>query len=514
MIIKKVIAGGWHGYALPNGSYAVALRGQGRIECRDFTLPAPELLYVVCNNGPLGLQIAGQEHFGTRNREWDGNSWTDVGPSFGVYPVIYKGQDLVQVPVGASHQGYRFVSDSGELVTGDQSMFDPVSQIHEYTDTGGFRIGQGHDSRCHVLGTDNVVRVLEEGECTFIRTTRDWDNFAVTIVKLKEGKTVIYWLTRDDLLQLPIFSPAVGLPKVERKLWAGWFEFSPNYKAPRNCVVAVRNISSNATEPTIITDETAGMTGQILGKFISGDTVADVSRKAYDAVQRPIVYWDARVWPELPDTPEGSWVCLQAYCLKDETPAEFEANIRRIVADTLQRTRNGQSLALVCQQYTSNLTQTTDLKSLIPVYLRLARDYPQIVALLMFSDSGRATGLQDHPELIDYWKEAMRSIQTPDIVPYNKEESEEPEKPEEEEPTEPMPKNKDQVRADIDELIRFYNEPDGLNRAARGIPSPIIFNDRAITDWFTLAVMFPVEEVKRQIRRFPEYQEQHPSDPQ
>lgn len=81
-------------------------------------------------------------------------------------------------------------------------------------------------------------------------------------------------------------------------------------------------------------------------------------------------------------------------------------------------------------------------------------------------------------------------------------------------PKERPMKNKDQVRADINELIRFYNEPDGLNRRARGIPSPVVFNDPAITDWFTLAVMQDVEDIKRQIRAHPggEWQQQHPGE--
>lgn len=70
-------------------------------------------------------------------------------------------------------------------------------------------------------------------------------------------------------------------------------------------------------------------------------------------------------------------------------------------------------------------------------------------------------------------------------------------------------KNKDQVRADINELIRFYMEKDGLNRGARNLPPPVVFNDPAITDWFTLAVMQPVDEIKRQIRQFPEWKAEH-----
>jgi hypothetical protein len=74
-------------------------------------------------------------------------------------------------------------------------------------------------------------------------------------------------------------------------------------------------------------------------------------------------------------------------------------------------------------------------------------------------------------------------------------------------------KTNDEVRRDIEELVRFYNEPDGLNRAARGIPSPITIDDPAFWDWVALAVTTPIEQVKARIRTFPEYKDQHPPEP-
>lgn len=76
-----------------------------------------------------------------------------------------------------------------------------------------------------------------------------------------------------------------------------------------------------------------------------------------------------------------------------------------------------------------------------------------------------------------------------------------------------MSKSKDEIRADITELIRFYNEPDGLNRAARGRPSPVSIDDPAIFDWVALAVIEPIEQVKARIRQFPEWKDQHPGEP-
>jgi hypothetical protein len=74
----------------------------------------------------------------------------------------------------------------------------------------------------------------------------------------------------------------------------------------------------------------------------------------------------------------------------------------------------------------------------------------------------------------------------------------------------PVPaKTNDQVRADIAELVRFYNDPDGLNRAARGIPPPIAVDDPAFWDWVALSVTTPIEQVKARIRTFPEWVENH-----
>lgn len=68
----------------------------------------------------------------------------------------------------------------------------------------------------------------------------------------------------------------------------------------------------------------------------------------------------------------------------------------------------------------------------------------------------------------------------------------------------PVGKSRVQVHADIRELVRFYMEPDGLNRRARGQGL-----DEGIADWFTLAAFDPIEDIKNQIKQFQEYKDQH-----
>jgi hypothetical protein len=91
----------------------------------------------------------------------------------------------------------------------------------------------------------------------------------------------------------------------------------------------------------------------------------------------------------------------------------------------------------------------------------------------------------------------------PDGIP------DEPEPDEPPPPPQPKTKTKDEIRAAIVELKRFYDEPDGLNRKARGVPSPVTVDDPAFWDWVALAVLEPIEQVKDRIRQFPEYKDNH-----
>jgi hypothetical protein len=96
-------------------------------------------------------------------------------------------------------------------------------------------------------------------------------------------------------------------------------------------------------------------------------------------------------------------VGVEAYRLKDESLAVFEARVVAAVARCPQA-------ALIAQCYTSNISQTIDLASLVPVYARIARDCANVRMILAFSGSGRATGLQDHPDVKPLWQRLADSI--------------------------------------------------------------------------------------------------------
>jgi hypothetical protein len=130
--------------------------------------------------------------------------------------------------------------------------------------------------------------------------------------------------------------------------------------------------------------------------------VADLEAQVAASSFPCVVYWDDRDWPSWPTLRPGDWICLQAYCHNDETPAQFEAAMIPLINAVPDEYAN---ICLVCQCYTSNTNNTEDLIGIVPVYARLARDNPRVTMLLVFSDQGRATGMVDHPDVQPYWTE-------------------------------------------------------------------------------------------------------------
>lgn len=209
MIERKVIDGGWYGEALPSGEYAVAIAGGKCVEThagRVSTEPR-DLLFVRCTNKG-GFRFAGQEadqpdRKGDGNYEYPGGD--RKGDSFGVNPVIYDLEGNLYQAVGpTSHQGYRYVGPNNIPLTGDQTFHDPATDLFEYTRVGDLIIGQGHESGAIIEAEAGRRYLLEPGHCTFIRASQEGSRIAVTIVKLTEDKTVIYWLDRTDVFGLPL----------------------------------------------------------------------------------------------------------------------------------------------------------------------------------------------------------------------------------------------------------------------------------------------------------------------
>lgn len=217
----------------------------------------------------------------------------------------------------------------------------------------------------------------------------------------------------DPRIELVGSDPIVAIGK---DCWLTWFEFNqpPPQDPPGNAIVKIRyDISGSIVR----------LDGSRFANWVDGVSVAEIEQKIAGSFYPCVAYWDGRNWPEWPTIRTYDWLALQAYCFNSESPALFESNMRAVIHDAQQRYNK---IALVCQCYTSNASLTTDLKGLVPVYARLARDYPSINHLLVFSDQDRATGLNSHPELRPYWEELYAGITgepggnvDPEILPEN-----------------------------------------------------------------------------------------------
>ena len=213
--MKRVVinwAGGPDGYgdARVDGSYAVQ-RGVGIIQTHtgDLRLEGDTNLLFIRLPYVGKFRIAGKKQHSDANGaglEWDGSQWTVFAPAPGNNPVIYLSDGIrcwvtaLNSPSGAL--GWRYVADNGALVSCAQSYADSARAIFEFTTKGDVTIGQGQVDGCIALA-DGKRYLLEPGHCRFINMDRQGDRFAVTIVKLLDKQTVIYWFSRSELAGFP-----------------------------------------------------------------------------------------------------------------------------------------------------------------------------------------------------------------------------------------------------------------------------------------------------------------------
>jgi hypothetical protein len=193
---------------------------------------------------------------------------------------------------------------------------------------------------------------------------------------------------------------SLGVPAIGKDMRIGWFEFvdppfTLAYDPPGNCAMWV--------DDALKIRDTNSHSGAQFALWVQTATdVADLEAQVAASSWPCVVYWDDRDWPSWPTLRPGDWICLQAYCHNDETPAQFEAAMIPLINAVPDEYAN---ICLVCQCYTSNTNNTEDLIGIVPVYARLARDNPRVTMLLVFSDQGRATGMVDHPDVQPYWTE-------------------------------------------------------------------------------------------------------------
>lgn len=210
-LTRKEFPGGTYSDARTDGSYAV-LMPHSSVLTQEGSLPLPPAELAANGIGPLYIRVtesgpfkfAGQSHAGLGTWEWSQFGWHLLGPACGVSPVIYDLSNVLHISdCSVGSQGWRYIDEiTGKLVTGDATYADKDNKIWEYTRHGNVTVGQGEKGCIAIRGADR--RMLEVGDCRFVRFNRSGDQLSIAMVKLTENKSVIIWLTESELSTFPL----------------------------------------------------------------------------------------------------------------------------------------------------------------------------------------------------------------------------------------------------------------------------------------------------------------------
>lgn len=313
--------------------------------------------------------------------------------------LVPSGTLLERLTVPATSQGVRDVLPDGLIILGDAArslrlhgwaLLQPMTR-------GLWTVGQAEPpAAIRLAGPDRVfVAIPGDGYEPHVAVSGDT---VYVCARTHKGAALA-------VLQPPYPAhepPVVDVPVIGRRLWCGWFTFGVPFPdpLPGNCDLRVM------PEMLVRTFD-----GKAVAAYVAGTPDGDVDsleRNVQSAKRHglPVLaYWTWQA--QMKRVPVGAeWVGVEAYRLTTESLASFEARVRGAVSRCSK-------VALICQCYTSNTRQTSDLASLVPVYARIAKDCHNVVALLVFSGSGRATGLQDHPEVRPLWEALAAGIPGP-----------------------------------------------------------------------------------------------------
>jgi hypothetical protein len=217
--------GGMYAVCLPGIGYAVLYPGShieshwGRIELPGFDVIEFD---ITARNGGKLAGKAQREPNDPQRGTWQWHAatrdWEHVGVNaHGTYPCIYAndGTLVLADPEHNGSQGWRYVAESGELITGDDSL-NPQRRIGrqlglrdlwEYSHFAGVTIGQGDPPMgCHVL-IDGARRLLIDGDTFFIRVKYADGIWAIGLTRLRQRDAHTFLLTRAQLSQLPAVTP-------------------------------------------------------------------------------------------------------------------------------------------------------------------------------------------------------------------------------------------------------------------------------------------------------------------
>lgn len=436
MATRREVLGGWYGFATIGGGWAALIgdrnhashieSSEGRIELPLINGQPDNVLYLTGALLQGRLVMGGQSHGGGFAWLYWHQQWIHVGGAFGVSMVAFSQDGRYMYVADSSTTGYYrdlftldhtafspvyFYTDGiravippgNKLILGNTTLSDPARRISEYIDfTEGFglTVGQGATGLL-ALSPVHGRRVIEPGGTFFIRAQFDDTNIALATSKQLEQpqKTVFHWLTVDELPQFPIEGDNDSqIVPIGKPCWLGWYEWiEPPQLPPGNCLLRVHELLTIKR-----------LDGTQFAQQVMGDTVEEIEAQCVNTPYPPVAYWDGPDWPRYPVLPAKSWLALQAYGW-NTTPFMLEAHLRSLLT-SLAQTHPLQRIALVCQCYTNNDPAAPDLAALVPVYARLAKEFASVTMLLVFSDQGRDSGLNDNPALRPVWQELANGI--------------------------------------------------------------------------------------------------------
>ena len=345
---------------------ALYLRGEWRV-----------LPYSLWGQNPMGIAAAGDQFVWAVVTDGGGTLRTEI--EFG-------GSVATAIPNGGTSQGI-LQWDGSRFVLADERK--NVAGLFRGTTVDGWVVGYG----------DNTAVIVKDG----YRYTLAQGNPSTPRLAVNDGIVYVAYqhLGAAQVIRLtppyPVDAPAV-IPAIGRPMFCGFFEFVPATNLPANC--SLRQVSSWEWWLTV--------GSRTIATYVSGEPDGSLAalERSIDAVKGrgipTIAYWPRAL--QAGRLPRGAdWVGVEAYRLKDETLSAFEARVTTAVR------RCGKAV-IVAQVYTSNGLNTSDLASLVPVYARIAKTCQNVVGILAFSGSGRATGYQDHPEIHDEWGQLFKGI--------------------------------------------------------------------------------------------------------
>jgi hypothetical protein len=437
--------GGWYSFATLQGDWGTLFANshiessRGRIELPVFNgVPDNVLFLSGATEVTTGSLIMGGQSNGGNGAMLYGldKQWHSVGVAFGIQMVCFSQDGRFFYCVSSGNTGFwidmltgqredfiiefgvngirAIIPPSNKMIVGIQTIYSPQYQMNEYVDFGNDfvcgQIAQGYGAV-----RSNKRYLIREGDCFANKVMFDGFNIAYgTTDRIARMGEIIF----TDVNELREINPIIITP-INRPHWLGFFtgkpgvaggwdtnddppEFQDTHALPGNGYLDVPT-------STFYDDN-----DRPIGSFIHsqpGWTVETMEEAAKHTQFPPICYWDARKWPRWPTLPANSWLCLQAYCGKNESFTQFEASLHMLLSE-LENLLPQQKVALVDQSFWQTPVNglTDDLAGLIPIFSRLAANFPNVIATIPFNGNGRFNGMQHHPEIRPIWQQLANTI--------------------------------------------------------------------------------------------------------